>query len=144
MTDKQQIQPSIEGVLETVLYADDLDKAETFYSGLLGLELHAKEQGRHLFYRCGDQMLLVFNPTVTANPASDAYIPVPPHGAHGPGHICFPASRDTLTAWKEKLKANGVKIETEFEWPQGGHSIYFRDPAGNCLEFAEPRIWGLK
>ena len=25
----------------------------------------------------------------------------------------------------------------------GGRSIYFRDPAGNCLEFAEPRIWKL-
>ncbi|MGN6582964.1 MAG: glyoxalase/bleomycin resistance/extradiol dioxygenase family protein, partial [Rhizobiaceae bacterium] len=25
----------------------------------------------------------------------------------------------------------------------GGRSIYFRDPAGNSIEFAEPRIWGL-
>ncbi|CFX07106.1 Glyoxalase/bleomycin resistance protein/dioxygenase [Candidatus Filomicrobium marinum] len=144
LTEQNQTHSSIDGVLETVLYADDLDRAEAFYSGLLGLKLQAKEEGRHLFYRCGNQMLLVFNPTVTANPAPDAHIPVPPHGAHGPGHICFPASRDTLMAWKEKLKANGVEIETEFEWPQGGHSIYFRDPAGNCLEFAEPRIWGLK
>jgi len=31
----------------------------------------------------------------------------------------------------------------DFEWPQGGRSIYFRDPAGNSLEFAEPRIWRL-
>jgi hypothetical protein len=36
-----------------------------------------------------------------------------------------------------------VLIEADFEWPAGGHSIYFRDPAGNCLEFAEPKIWGL-
>ena len=36
-----------------------------------------------------------------------------------------------------------VEIEAEFEWPQGGRSIYFRDPAGNSVEFAEPRIWGL-
>ena len=34
-------------------------------------------------------------------------------------------------------------IEADFEWPGGGRSIYFRDPAGNCLEFAEPRIWKL-
>jgi catechol 2,3-dioxygenase-like lactoylglutathione lyase family enzyme len=25
----------------------------------------------------------------------------------------------------------------------GGRSIYFRDPSGNSLEFAEPRIWGI-
>jgi hypothetical protein len=36
-----------------------------------------------------------------------------------------------------------VAIEADFEWPKGGRSIYFRDPAGNCLEFAEPKIWGL-
>jgi hypothetical protein len=38
----------------------------------------------------------------------------------------------------------GVEIESDFLWPSGGRSIYFRDPAGNCLEFADPRIWGLK
>ncbi|TIR45476.1 MAG: glyoxalase/bleomycin resistance/extradiol dioxygenase family protein, partial [Mesorhizobium sp.] len=26
---------------------------------------------------------------------------------------------------------------------QGGRSIYIRDPSGNSIEFAEPRIWGL-
>ncbi|MEE9589465.1 MAG: glyoxalase/bleomycin resistance/extradiol dioxygenase family protein, partial [Hyphomicrobiaceae bacterium] len=31
----------------------------------------------------------------------------------------------------------------DFEWPGGGRSIYFRDPSGNCLEIAEPRIWGF-
>jgi len=36
-----------------------------------------------------------------------------------------------------------VAVEADFEWPGGGRSIYFRDPAGNCLEFAEPRIWKL-
>jgi hypothetical protein len=36
-----------------------------------------------------------------------------------------------------------VAIEADFEWPKGGRSIYFRDPAGNSVEFAEPRIWGL-
>ncbi|TIX39705.1 MAG: glyoxalase/bleomycin resistance/extradiol dioxygenase family protein, partial [Mesorhizobium sp.] len=27
--------------------------------------------------------------------------------------------------------------------PQGGRSIYIRDPSGNSIEFAEPRIWGI-
>ena len=46
-------------------------------------------------------------------------------------------------AWRQRLEAKGVAIEADFEWPGGGRSIYFRDPAGNCLEFAEPRIWKL-
>ncbi len=44
---------------------------------------------------------------------------------------------------RQTLEAKGIAIEADFEWPGGGRSIYFRDPAGNCLEFAEPRIWGL-
>jgi catechol 2,3-dioxygenase-like lactoylglutathione lyase family enzyme len=34
-------------------------------------------------------------------------------------------------------------IEAEVEWPKGGRSIYFRDPSGNSLEFAESKIWNL-
>ena len=132
------------GILETVLYATDLDAVEAFYRRVLGLEPFAKSQGRQVFYRCGNQVLLIFNPEATkAPPAPDAKLPVPPHGAMGEGHVCFRASADEVETWRRHLEAHGVAIEADFEWPGGGRSIYFRDPAGNCLEFAEPRIWGL-
>ena len=131
------------GILETVLYAPDLDAAEAFYRDVLDLEPFTRVAGRHLFYRCGDQVMLIFNPEATRDVAT-AGIPVPPHGAEGPGHICFRGSADEISAWHERLSAKGVEIEMDFEWPQGGRSIYFRDPAGNCLEFAEPRIWGFE
>ena len=131
------------GILETVLYAQDLGAAEVFYRDVLGLEPFASVPGRHLFYRCGGQVFLIFNPDATeVAPAPDA-LPVPPHGARGPGHICFRATAAEIDAWVERLRAKGVAVESDFEWPRGGRSIYFRDPAGNCLEFAEPRIWGL-
>jgi len=41
-------------ILETSLYADDLDQAEAFYKSVLGLNLFAKEAGRHLFFKFGD------------------------------------------------------------------------------------------
>lgn len=132
------------GILETVLYASDLDAVEAFYRRVLGLEPFAKSQGRQVFYRCGNQVLLIFNPEATkVPPAPDAKLPVPPHGARGEGHVCFRASADEVEAWRRHLEGHGVAIEADFEWPGGGRSIYFRDPAGNCLEFAEPRIWGL-
>lgn len=132
------------GILETVLYAENLDAAEAFYRDLLGLELYAKSAGRQIFFRLPGQMLLIFNPAATiVPPAPEAPLPVPPHGARGPGHVCFRASAPELEAWLTRLQAAGVAIEADFEWPGGGRSIYFRDPAGNCLEFAEPRIWGL-
>ncbi|MCL4766758.1 MAG: VOC family protein [Hyphomicrobiaceae bacterium] len=131
------------GVLETVLYVNDLDAAERFYRDVLGMEPFSKAPGRQLFYRCGDQVLLLFDPEATSKPPAPNALPVPPHGAVGPGHVCFRASAGEIEAWRQRLAGHGVAIEADFEWPGGGRSIYFRDPAGNCLEFAEPRIWGL-
>jgi len=131
------------GILETVLYAKDLDQSEQFYREALGLSPFAKAAGRHLFYRCGNQVLLIFNPNATRIAPAPGALPVPPHGMEGEGHICFRASAPELDAWRAALEAKGIAIEADFEWPGGGRSIYFRDPAGNCLEFAEPRIWKL-
>jgi len=133
------------GILETVLYAHDLGGIERFYRDVLGLEPHSRAEGRQVFYRLGEQMLLIFNPDVTERPPpANARLPVPPHGAYGEGHVCFRASADEIARWRAHLEVQGIDIEADFEWPEGGRSIYFRDPAGNCLEFAEPKIWGLK
>ncbi len=135
----------IASVLETVLYAADLEAAETFYGSVLGLSVYGKVPGRHVFFRLGKQMLLIFDPRVTVEPPkATARLPVPPHGATGEGHVCFAATATEIDVWKAKLQDQGIDIEADFEWPSGGRSIYFRDPAGNCLEFAEPRIWGLE
>ena len=132
------------GILETVLYAADLDAIERFYADVLDMRPFAKMAGRQLFYRCGGQVLLIFNPDATVKLAAPGALPVPPHGAKGAGHVCFSASAREIGQWREHLEAKGVAIESDFIWPaSGGRSIYFRDPAGNCLELAEPKIWGL-
>lgn len=131
------------GLLETVLYAEDLDAARGFYHGILQLPVVASEPGRHVFFRCGNAMLLVFNPTATGIAPGKGALPVPPHGARGAGHACFRAGAGEFAMWRERLLAAGIAIESDFEWPRGGRSIYVRDPAGNSIEFAEPRIWGL-
>lgn len=130
-------------ILETVLYAEDLDAAERFYTDVLGLEKVARAGNRHLFLRCGEQMLLIFNPYETIRLPDRGALPVPPHGAIGPCHVCFRATPAEIESWRTKLKGLGVIVDADFEWPQGGRSLYFRDPAGNSLEFAEARIWGL-
>jgi len=131
------------GVLETVLYAQDLAAAEAFYSNVLGLELYSRMPPRQLFYRCGEGMLLIFNPDVTEVPPATTALPVPPHGSRGPGHVCFRATAAEIDQWRTHLGAKGIAVESDFAWPSGGRSIYFRDPAGNSLEFAEAQIWGI-
>lgn len=131
-------------ILESALYVSDLDAAEAFYGDVLGMERIAQAEGRHVFFRCGRGVLLLFNAEATQEPAPPgAKLPVPPHGTVGQGHLCFAASADEIERWKAHLTGSGVVIEADFEWPKGGRSLYFRDPSGNSLEFAEPKIWNL-
>jgi catechol 2,3-dioxygenase-like lactoylglutathione lyase family enzyme len=131
------------GILETALYVEDLDKAAQFYGSVLGLELITIVPGRNIFFRCGEGVLLLFNAEATRI-ALQGPLPVPTHGASGQGHVCFRASSAEMDQWIVRLRSHGVEIEADFRWPSsGGRSIYFRDPSGNSLEFGEPKIWEL-
>ncbi|MGD8815626.1 MAG: VOC family protein [Acidobacteriota bacterium] len=135
----------VRGVIETALYCPDLEAAERFYTEVLNFEVFARDEGRHLFFRCGDGMLLLFNPqhtSTTVTEVGDAKMPL--HGHDGAGHTAFRAGAEEIEHWKERLVAHGVAIESEIAWPEGGNSIFFRDPAGNVLEFTTPITWGLE
>lgn len=135
---------SIDRVLEACLYAVDLAAAERFYVDVLGLERYSAAPGRHVFFKCGQGMFLVFNPERTSAEASSVGgALVPTHGAIGPGHVAFAIPDAEIPAWRDRLVAAGVAIESEVSWPRGGRSIYIRDPAGNCVELASPRLWGF-
>lgn len=125
-------------ILETSLYAEDLEAAERFYAEVLGLETIARVPERHVFFRCGDRVFLVFNAARTLEGGM-----LPPHGATGPGHVAFAVAEAELAEWRARLEAHGVEVETEFAWPGGGLSLYFRDPAGNSIELGTPAIWRI-
>jgi catechol 2,3-dioxygenase-like lactoylglutathione lyase family enzyme len=132
------------GILETVLYAPDLGAARRFYETILGLECFAGEEGRDVFFRCGNQVLLIFNPDKTSIKRELKPGVPPSHGALGPGHVCFRASDVEISDWRRHFEAHGIEIESDFRWEgSGGRSLYIRDPAGNCVEFGEPKIWGF-
>ena len=128
-------------ILETVLYADDLAAARRFYGDVLGIPVYQEVDGRLVFFRCASQMLLVFNPKLSASQSSEKG--PPPHGTVGAGHVCFRGTLEELEGWRRHFAKYNVAIERDMEWPDGGRSIYVRDPAGNSVEFAEGRIWDL-
>jgi catechol 2,3-dioxygenase-like lactoylglutathione lyase family enzyme len=130
---------NIKAVVETAIYADDLDAAEDFYRGVLGLSVIGREPGRHVFFRVGEaSVLLAFRAESTLK--GDV---LPAHGASGPGHFALGIEAEAFGAWRAHLQGRGVSIEKEVEWPRGGRSLYFRDPAGNAVELVTPGVWGL-
>jgi len=132
----------VDGILETAIYCDDLEAAEGFYGRVVGLERIARDPRRHVFFRCGDGVLLVFNPEATSGtPGRVGGALVPAHGARGAGHLAFRVPANALEECRARLDAHGVAVESEVAWPRGGRSIYVRDPAGNSVEFATPEVW---
>jgi len=130
--------PPLAGVLETVLYytAPLEARVDRFYRNVLGMRPIGRKPGQFLFFRAGRSVFLLFE----TDRAREQESP-PPHGSRGPGHTCFQVPTHSYGAWKAHLTAHEVPVEGETEWPGGGRSFYFRDPAGNALEIADRDIW---
>src|ERR1700722_11063732 len=101
-------------ILETALYAEDLDAAERFYTTVLGLKLHSRETGRHLFFYSGTGMFLVFNPKTTEKDNDFPHT----HGCHGSGHVAWAVAPEELDQWQQWLEEKDVIVEN-FHWPEG-------------------------
>jgi catechol 2,3-dioxygenase-like lactoylglutathione lyase family enzyme len=123
-------------VYETALYAHDVAASARFYADVLGLRaIDGPDEHSAAFRLDGGGVLLLFDPRRTSG--SGRF--VPPHGAEGAGHVAFAVA--ALDAARTQLERSGVTIEREIEWPRGGRSVYFRDPAGNSVELVEGEIW---
>ncbi|WP_075995355.1 VOC family protein [Salaquimonas pukyongi] len=130
-------------ILETALYCDDLEAARQFYTHKLELEVVAEVPGRHVFFQLANSVLLIFDPAATVKPSTGRFA-VPEHGATGNGHACFSTAPLGYGHWLNKVREAGIEIERELTWPNGARSFYFRDVAGNSLEFGEPKLWDLE
>ena len=130
------------GILETVIYSDDLAAAKHFYEEVLTLPLAWYEPNRHLMFRVGPSMLLIFNPNDSqSKEIMVAGAMIPQHGCQGRSHFAFEVREDQFETIKQNLTQHGISIESEIKWPAGGHSIYCRDPSGNSVEFATASLW---
>jgi len=130
--------PELTGVLETSLYypPEAREAMLDLYESVLGLRRVAG-WGDGAALRCGPGVLLLFDRVKLAERDE----PIADHGSEGAGHVCLLAPAGAYDAWKERLAGAGVEIDHEQQWPKGGLSFYFRDPAGNLIEIADSDIW---
>jgi catechol 2,3-dioxygenase-like lactoylglutathione lyase family enzyme len=133
--------PRLNGVLETALYVEDLERAARFYEETLGLSALAKDARFRAYDVGGRSVLLVFRRGATLETVRMPGGTIPPHDGHGPLHIAFAVDAADLVAWEDRLGRHGVAIEGRTAWPRGGQSLYVRDPDGHLLEFATPGLW---
>ena len=132
---------AINKVVEIGIYSENLERAERFYSVILGLKLVNKKQGRHVFLSAGRNMLLIFNPKETVRGGKG----IPPHAANGPSHFAFEIEREDYGQWKNALQDHGIAIESEVEWEEyGSKSIYFRDPDNHSVELITKGFWPIR
>jgi len=135
--------PILDGILETALYVDDLDRARRFYEQVLGLSA-IYEDSRLCAYAVGNRsVLLLFRRGSSVETVRLPGGTIPPHDGSGPLHIAFAIGANELAQWEDQLRARQVVIEGRTDWSRGGRSIYFRDPDGHLLELATPGLWTI-
>lgn len=117
---------------------DDLDAARRFYGGILGCPEGRSADHWIDFDLFGHQIVAHYQPPGPhgapghSNPVDGHDVPVP--------HFGVVLDMEDWKALRERLQAAGVAFEIEpyirFEGQPGEQAtMFFRDPAGNALEF---------
>ncbi len=135
--------PTLTGVLETALHVEDLERAIRFYKEVFRLEVMEADQRFCAFNVAGRQVLLLFLKGGTSTHVTTPGGIIPPHDGSGHLHVAFSIPASELPAWEKWLQENGVKVESRVRWPEGGVSLYLRDPDGHLVELATPGVWSI-
>ena len=115
------------GVHHLAVLVDDLEQAESFYVGVLGLTVERRWEDdaggtRSVWVRAGLQLVMLER-TQDAGRR--------PEGGGGWHLLALQIEPGERDAWRGALSAAGVAIERESDF-----SLFFRDPEGNRLAFS--------
>jgi catechol 2,3-dioxygenase-like lactoylglutathione lyase family enzyme len=133
----------LNGILETAIYANDMERAQRFYEDVMGLQPMFEDRRLTAYEAGGKSVLLVFKRGASVEETKLPGGTIPGHDGAGPAHFAFAIDAGDLGAWENRLLQHGVVIEGRTEWPRGGTSIYFRDPDGHLVELATPGLWPI-
>jgi catechol 2,3-dioxygenase-like lactoylglutathione lyase family enzyme len=123
----------LNGIDHFALNVKDMNRAEHFYSDLLGFEVvtrtSTKAGLKHIELDAGNVFIALFeSPELDLENAQktmtdDGYL-----------HFAFAADKDQAPEIIQSLKDNGVRFDGETRNHPGGDSVYFYDPDGHVIE----------
>jgi catechol-2,3-dioxygenase len=128
--------PAVVGLDHLALEVRDLERAERFYTALLGLEVATRIGSEQVLLRCGATVLaLMRNPRAPVRTEEERRAEIA--NPFGKGHLCFRTTeaglREALQEWPQR----GIPVHGPVDW--GDHAcLYFLDPEGNLLEISTP------
>lgn len=119
--------PAHTGLRHLALRVADLAACESFYTGLLGLQVEWRPDPDNVYLSSGADNLALHR--VTAPLARGAGQPL--------DHLGFILARpDDVDAWHDYLSAQGVSIVAQPRTHRdGARSLYCQDPDGNVVQF---------
>ena len=135
--------PQIDGIVESALYVDDVERSVQFYQRILGFDVLFQDSRLGAMSVAGRQVLLLFKKGASAQPTMTDGGVIPASDGAGSLHLAFSIVKDTLDAWHEWLNENGIAVESTVRWKRGGKSIYFRDPDRHLVELVTPGTWSV-
>jgi catechol-2,3-dioxygenase len=120
----------IQALGHVVVYVNDLERAEAFYSGVLGMPIAARlsEPMKMTFFTLGNHHDFAIMESAEGSPTAGAT-------SNGLCHVAFKIgdSLEELRAVKAQLAAAGVAVNYEMDHTVT-QSLYFHDPDHNEIE----------
>lgn len=125
-------------IKETCIYVKDLQRTNAFYTEVLGLEVISMVEGRHVFFKAGESILLCFIAEKTLLEKE-----LPAHGASGTIHFAFEVTKEDYQNCLDTLKLKVITVLHEHLWKNNLRSFYFQDPDGHLVEIIEEGLWSM-
>jgi len=121
----------LQGIDHIALNVSDLDRAEKFYTEVLGFEVTRRFSSglRHLMLATGNAAIALFE-----TPDLDTRAALQKLSDTGYLHLAFKANRRQFDAIIQELADKNVVIDSGPVRRGDGESIYFNDPDFNHLE----------
>ncbi len=133
--------PEVTGIIESVIYVDEMQRSVEFYERVFEFPREYASDRITALRVASRQILLVMQRGASLKPSVMSFGTIPPSDARGHQHLAFGIPPSQFDQWLTRLEVHGVAIENRLDWPEGGQSLYIRDPDDHCIEL-KTSDWG--